>query len=485
MSAVHVLSDAISGLGMAFVAYSVAINGSFLVLTASALGGLRSYRRRLDFAAYDETFGEPLARGVSILMPAYNEAATIVASVQAMLGLRYPDVEVVIIDDGSTDGTAERAIEAFDMVEVPIVVGEALATSGAVLSTHLSRMGSQNLLLVRKANGGKADALNAGINAARKDLVCMVDADSVLDPDSLLHVCRPFAEDPERVVASGGVVRVANGSRVRNGRVVDVRMPRRWLPRVQVVEYLRAFLVGRAGWSALGGLLIISGAFGVFRRDVLLAVGGLATDCIGEDAELVVRLHRWIGDEGRDDRVVFVPEPVAWTEAPEDRAVLKRQRRRWHRGLTEIFLRHHRMVGRPRYGTIGVVTMPWFLLFELLAPVVEVFGFVYFAVVVALLGLEQVGVVSWNLVDLDVLVLLLATSVVFAILVTLVALLAEELSFRRQRGLGDLAIALWAAVEENVGYRQLNAWWRLLGLVDGLRGTRHVWGEMTRRGFDT
>jgi cellulose synthase/poly-beta-1,6-N-acetylglucosamine synthase-like glycosyltransferase len=416
-------------------------------------------------------------------MPAYNEQPTIVASVQAMTSLRYPDFEVVVIDDGSTDDTVATMVEAFDMVEFPLAQAPMVDTRGEVLRSYVSRQGSMSLLLVCKTNGGKADALNVGINVARKELVCMVDADSLLDPDALLHVSRPFADDPERVIASGGVVRVANGSTIAKGRVTRIAMPRRWLPRVQVVEYLRAFLIGRAGWSAAGGLLIISGAFGMFRRDILFEVNGVATDCIGEDAELVVRLYRWMGDNDVDGRIVFVSEPVAWTEAPETREVLAKQRQRWHRGLTEIFVRHRGMILRPRYGFIGMVTMPWFLLFELLAPFVEVFGIAYFAVVLVLLGLGELGVVPGGWVDVPVVITLLATSMAFAILMSLVALLAEELSYRRYRGIPGLLIAAWAAVEENVGYRQLTAWWRMRGSVQALRGSRHDWGEMKRSGF--
>jgi cellulose synthase/poly-beta-1,6-N-acetylglucosamine synthase-like glycosyltransferase len=285
------------------------------------------------------------------------------------------------------------------------------------------------------------------------------------------------------VIASGGVVRVANGSTISKGRVTKIEMPRRWLTRVQVVEYLRAFLIGRAGWSAAGGLLIISGAFGMFRRDILFEVNGVATDCIGEDAELVVRLYRWMGDNDVDGRIVFVSEPVAWTEAPETRQVLARQRRRWHRGLTEIFARHRGMVLRPRYGIIGMVTMPWFLLFELLAPFVEVFGLLYMAVVLVLLGLGGLGIVPSDWVDLPVVIVLLATSIFFSIMMSLVALLAEELSYRRYRGVPGLLIAAWAAVEENVGYRQLTAWWRMRGSIDAIRRSRQEWGEMKRTGF--
>ena len=275
--------------------------------------------------------------------------------------MRYPDFEVIVVDDGSKDDTVAKLVAEFDLVEVPLVVDRLVPMKGEVLATYLSRKGSHNLVLVTKSNGGKADALNVGINLARKELVCMVDADSLLDPDALLHVSRPFADDPDQVVAAGGVIRVANGSTVTKGRVTDVRMPRTWLARVQVVEYLRAFMIGRAGWSATGGLLIISGAFGIFRKDVLATVGGMATDCIGEDAELVVRIYRWLGEERIDGKVVFVSEPVAWTEAPEDRAVLRKQRRRWHRGLAEILTRHRDMLFRPKYGVIGMLTMPWFV----------------------------------------------------------------------------------------------------------------------------
>jgi cellulose synthase/poly-beta-1,6-N-acetylglucosamine synthase-like glycosyltransferase len=261
-------------------------------------------------------------------------------------------------------------------------------------------------------------------------------------------------------------------------------MPRRWLSRIAVVEYLRAFLIGRSGWSRLGGLLIISGAFGVFRKDVLQAVDGMSVNSIGEDAELVVRIHQMLGDEGREGEVVFVPEPVAWTEVPETRAVLRKQRRRWHRGLAEIFLRHKSMMFRPKYGVIGTVTMPWFFVFELLAPAVEVFGLLWFILLMVLLLTGQWFPQFEGLVDPDTVLLLLSASVLFAVFVTLVALLAEELSFRRYRGLPDLLRAVWAAVEENFGYRQLNAFWRLGGLVEALRGTRHDWGDMTRQGFD-
>jgi cellulose synthase/poly-beta-1,6-N-acetylglucosamine synthase-like glycosyltransferase len=236
---------------------------------------------------------------------------------------------------------------------------------------HVARGNPETLTVVRKTNGGKADALNVGINLARHPLVCMVDADSLLDPDALLSVAKPFGDDPLRAAACGGVVRIANGCKVLGGRVVDVRMPGPWLLRIQVVEYLRAFLMGRTGWSRLGGLVVISGAFGIFRRDLVVRIGGMAHDTIGEDAELVVRLHHYLRERGEDYRVIFVAEPVSWSEAPSRLRVLGRQRRRWHRGIAEILSKHRRMIGNPRYGRIGVIALPYYVVFELLAPFVE------------------------------------------------------------------------------------------------------------------
>lgn len=474
-----------AGVGVAFAVYSLAINASYILLTLFAVAANRNEARRAEFAGFDDVFTEPVPLGVSVLLPAFNEEQTIVASVQAMRSLHYPAFEVIVIDDGSTDSTAATLIEAFGMVEAPLVVDDAVPMNAPPLATYVAPGGDTGLVLVRKPNSGKADALNTGLNLARHELVCMVDADSLLDPEALLHVTRPFADDPTRMVASGGVVRVANGSTIRHGRVLRPRMPRRALPRIQVVEYVRAFLIGRAGWSRAGGLLIISGAFGIFRTSAVRAVGGLATDCIGEDAELVVRLHRWIGDTRSQGRIVFVPEPVAWTEVPEAAGPLALQRRRWHRGLTEVYARHKSMMFRPRYGFIGLVALPWFWLFELMAPVVELLGLAYFVLVLAMLGLEDAGLVHSHFVDAWVVLLLFACSTSFAIAVSLLALVSDEVSFGRYTGVGDLARQVLGAVQEHFGYRQLTAWWRTRGMIDALRHARPIWGDMKRQGFDT
>jgi cellulose synthase/poly-beta-1,6-N-acetylglucosamine synthase-like glycosyltransferase len=260
---------------------------------------------------------------------------------------------------------------------------------------------------------------------------------------------------------------------VIGGRVVDVRMPRQWLVRIQVVEYLRAFLMGRTGWSRLGGLVVISGAFGVFRRDLLVQIGGLAHDTIGEDAELVVRLHHHLRERGEEYRVVFVAEPVSWSEAPSNLRVLGRQRRRWHRGIAEILSKHRHMIANPRYGRIGMLALPYYVLFELLAPFVEL----------AALVLLPLGV--WiGAVDVAFAWRFALVAYGYGLLVSLTALFIEEVSFHRYPRWADLARGVAAAIAENFGYRQILAFWQVAGAVAAWRGKQAVWGTMQRQGFD-
>ncbi|NUK58896.1 glycosyltransferase family 2 protein [Streptomyces lunaelactis] len=452
------------------IGYFLVLNSTYLLLIGLAAQAIPYHARRRDVAGTEDSAVSPFTRPVSIVAAAYNEEATIVDSVRAMLGLRYPVHEVVVVDDGSRDGTFDRLREAFGLVQATRVQPGEIPVRNAPTSVHVSTRG-ESLVVVRKKNSGRADSLNVGIDLARYPLICMVDADSLLDSDALLVICQPFADDPLRVVAAGGVIRPVNDSIVRHGRVLEPRIPKKWLPRIQVVEYLRAFLMGRTGWARMGGLLIISGAFGLFRRDILVETGGLNPDSIGEDFELVVRIHRLMRDTRRPYRVVFIPEPVCWTEVPDTRKVLARQRRRWHRGLYET-LRQHRGMLRPRYGIIGTVAMPYFIMFELIAPLVETIG-----LIIVIAGFAC-GVIS---PDFAILFMLAAFG--YAIAISLLALLLDELGLHRYKNLSDLVSVTAAAVAENLGYRQLTALWRLQGWWAALRGGVPVWGEMTRSGF--
>lgn len=405
---------------------------------------------------------------ISILVPAYNESVTIEASITAILTLDYRTYEVIVINDGSTDDTLDRLLHAFDLYEVPRIYPETLTTR-PIRALYRSRT-RPRLFVIDKENGGKADSLNAGINASRWPLVIAVDADTLIEPDAMLRLTRPFLLG-QRVAAVGGTVRVANGSVIGDGRVLEPRVAPRFVPGVQVVEYLRAFLYGRLGWNRLGGNLIISGAFGLFRKELLLDIGGYKTSSIVEDFDLVVRLHRWLRDHKASYVVPFVPDPVAWTEVPESLAVLGRQRERWHRGLILTMWKYRGMLFHPRYGRIGFIAVPFYIFGEMLAPVVELTGYL-----VTVIGVWQ------GFLDLSFALLFLLVAWGYGLLLSIWGIVLEEIGFRRYKRWSDLGRLLLYSVLENFGYRQLTVWFRLRAFWSALR-YRHVWGRMVRTGF--
>ena len=454
--------------GVVVLVYFVVLNLSYASFTAVAWRSLLAHRRSQDSLTSDEVFRSPLTPPVSILLPAFNEAAGVVESVRSLLQLRYPEFEMVVVDDGSTDDTLKALTEAFNLVEVEKVTPPGL--SFAPIRRVLVSAKHPELSVISKQNGGKADALNCGLTFGRFPYVCAVDADAILEPDALLRVMSPIIDD-RSVVAAGGIVRIANGCEVDHGNVTRVGLPRSPLPTMQVVEYLRAFLVGRVGWGELRALLIISGAFGVFKRSVVMSVGGYSTDTVGEDMELVVRMHRRLRRSGTAYRVAFVPDPVAWTEAPETLAVLGRQRRRWQRGLMETLWRHRGIVVDRRQGILAWLAVPYYVLFEVLGPLVELFGYV----VVPIAG-------AWGVLDIEFVIAFFAVSVVWGVMLSVSAVALEELTFRRYPLRREVLRLAWYALIDNFGYRQLTTWWRLHGIVEFLRG-RKDWGAMPRRGF--
>jgi cellulose synthase/poly-beta-1,6-N-acetylglucosamine synthase-like glycosyltransferase len=454
----------------AVLVYFGLLNLCYLTLLVAAVVEMRRTRNEAVGISDHIVVGSRLAPTISILAPAYNEEATIAASVQSLLTLDYPNLEVVVITDGCKDDTIGVLEREFALVEVYRAYAPRVPTKGVVALYRSLR--HANLVVVNKLNGGKADALNVGLNLASGELVCAIDADTLIERGALVRLMRPMLIDPD-VVATGGTIRPVNAVTTRHGSVVDVNVPRTWLAGIQVVEYLRAFLLGRLGLNRLGGNLIISGAFGLFRREPMIAAGGWLHDTVGEDMELVVRLRRLGYERGTAHDVVFVPDPTAWTEVPESVGVLGRQRDRWHRGLTDTLWRHRHLIGNPRYGAMGLAVFPYFVVVELLAPIVEALGLVMLVASVAV-----------GLVDRTFAILFFALAVGIGLVLSVATLLLDQASFLRYKKPGDLAWLLWWAVVENVGYRQLTVYWRLRGLVKYMRG-RSDWGAMTRKGFAT
>ncbi len=461
-------ADLIDAVTWFVLGYFVLLNGGYLALNLLSIGSLYRGLQQRVLDQLPQAFSG-LEPAVTVLMPAFNEEVTIVNSVRSMLQLAYTEFEVIVINDGSRDGTLRVLQEAFALEPAPEAGTGALCTRpvrGVWRSASHPR-----LRVIDKDNGGKADSLNAGINVARHGLFCAVDADSILSRDALQRVAQPFLRDA-RVIATGGTVRVANGCDVASGFLQRVDLPRNPWALFQVVEYLRAFLFGRLGWSQLNAMLIISGAFGLFRTQVVLDAGGYRTDTLGEDMELVVRIHRLMRQQRVDYRVEFVPDPVCWTEAPEDRRTLRNQRIRWQRGLAESLLAHWRLMVNPRGGGPGWLAFPFMVAFELLGPVVEVGGFAFMVLAFA-----------WGLVSWEAFAAFLFAAIGLGILLSASGLLLEEMSFHlypRGRQVAKLALV---AVAENFGYRQLTTWWRLIGLWRWATGREAKWGRMQRKGL--
>lgn len=450
-----------------FLSYFVLLNCGYIMLNALSIVGMREYFRARSVDSLPKIYSD-YELPISILVPAYNEVSTIVASVRALLQLRYPQYEIVVINDGSNDETLDVLIREFSLVAFPEVYRKRIDTQQ--VNTIYASTRYPNIRVIDKQNGGKADALNAGINCARYPLFCSVDADSVLQPDSLYQVLQPFLDDPS-TVACGGTVRIANGCTVREGFVERIGLSHSTLALIQTIEYLRAFLFGRLGWSPLNALLIISGAFGVFRKEVVVSVGGYRTDTVGEDMELVVRIHRKLRAQRRKYRITFVPDPICWTEAPEELRTLRAQRMRWQRGLAESLTLNIGLLFNPRGGAVGWLAFPFMFVFEFLGPIIEVTGYLF------------VGIAFWKgWISYDAFAVFLLCAVCLGMLLSTSALLLEEVSFHLYPGFRNTLRLFGAAIIENFGYRQLLAVWRLLGLIRWLLGGKARWGEMRRSG---
>lgn len=450
--------------------YYALYNISFIIIfTRANIDILRETRwpRQISLT---EIFANPLTPGVSIIVPAHNEAAGIVPAVEALRSLRYPLVRLVIVDDGSTDDTFALLKEHLDLKETVVPFSDDVVQEGEVLSTWRNHTG--DVTVIRKASTGRrSDAINCGLRVADQELICMIDADSLLEPDALLHVVEPFLIDPQ-VIGVGGVVRPANGAVIERGRVTEVQAPSTWLERIQALEYLRAFLIGRTGWSAMNGLMIISGAFGMFRRESLISIGGLDPHTLAEDADIVLALHKKTREAGQRGRITFVPTPVCWTEVPTTFSALGRQRARWSQGLGELLTKYRSMIGNPRYGALGMFTLPYFLLFEYLGPLIGVLGFTV-TVVSAIMGW-----IPWGLFWLTI-----AASVGLGFIVSALAVLIEEANYYRLSRSRDALQLLMAAAIEPFGFYFAHSWWRLKGVYRHTLKKESAWGSQQRTGF--
>ena len=449
------LSDIIRIFTYVIFTYFITLNLWYFVLNIIAYRGLRKHMLRLEIAEPEDRLLMRSAPPVTLLTPAFNESDTCVSSVQSQLKIQYRDIRILFINDGSTDDTLEKMIRTFDMVPAFLPQTSHLKTR-PVKKIYQSRSHPE-LWLIDKENGKKADALNVGINYCQTPLFCAIDNDSMLEQDSISRVVAPFIEDT-RTVVSGGIIRIANGCTFENGHITKVDLPRNLLAKFQVVEYLRAFYGGRLSWDVLNASLIISGAFGVFRHSLVVAAGGYQEKTIGEDMELIVRLHKYCADHKIPYRIRFIPDPIAWTEGPVSLKKLGRQRDRWQRGLIDSVRSHFDMMFRPRYKNVGLLAMPFYFIYEMLGPLIEMTGYLLFFFLLILGYANTTFIVAFLLV-----------AVVMGITLSVFSLILEEMSFHRYPKFRHILQLIGIAVIENIGYRQINSWWRIRGTYSYLK----------------
>lgn len=452
--------------------FAVSVMASYVILAAISAFGLKRYLKQNRFVNYDSLLVLPDAPSVSLLAPAYNEGMTIEENVKSLLGIKYNNFEVIVINDGSKDDSIEILSKAFELVATTEVYDPKIPTKNVKTIYKSTNPVYSNLIVIDKENGGKADALNTGINVASNPYVVCIDVDCIMDKDVLLKLAKPFLEySDKRIIATGGVVRIANSCEIKSGKLVQVFAPENWLARIQVLEYLRAFILGRMAWSQMDGLLLISGAFGMFDKEIVIASGGYNTKTVGEDMELVVRMRRYMIENKQEYRIQYIPDPLCWTEAPESFEILRKQRSRWTRGTIETLWIHRKMLFNPKYKTLGMLSFPYWFLYEFLAPIVEATGILITVLFVCL------GILKWSFFVW--LILLVYT---FAVMFSFVALYAEESTFKRYQTYKDLFKLVFVAFIEPIYFHPFTVYAALRGNYEKLKGS-HGWGDMTRKGF--
>ncbi|MBS3818345.1 glycosyltransferase family 2 protein [bacterium] len=442
--------------------YFLFLNGFYTFFTLISLVQVRNYYSRVTFQDIRSHLSPSYYRPITIVVPAYNEESTIINNLKSLLSLKYPQYEVVVVDDGSTDGTLQRLKKEFRLVETQKPI-KLVISHKAIKKVYLS-LDFGHLIVVHKENGGKTDALNAGINASSYPLFCSIDADSILDKEGLLRAARQFVID-KRVISTGGIIRVLNGSKVEKGEIVDYHPPRRMVENFQVVEYIRGFLSGRTAWNYLGSLLIISGTFALFRKDLAIAVGGYR-ETVGEDMDLIVRFHKYCRENHIPYRILFVPDPVCYTQVPSDFKSLWKQRNRWQRGLVDSLYFSRKMFLNPRYGTVGLFGVPYFLFVETLGPMVELLGYVGFLLFLVF------GVLNWTFA-----LLFFVVAILWAMWINIGSILVDELLYKRYKRFRDVMKLCVFGLIEMLGYRQMISFFRFWA---SFQFRRKKWGKAKR-----
>ncbi|MBN4085417.1 glycosyltransferase family 2 protein [Flavobacteriaceae bacterium AH-315-B10] len=457
-----------------FFAYAISAIGSYIVLSIISGKETISYLKKNSFVNYKDILSSTMSPSITIIAPAYNESLNVVENVRSLLSNHYVNYSVIIVNDGSKDDSLEKLIEAYDLEKIDYLINEKIKTKPLRSGVYKSKNPAfEKLMVVDKENGGKADALNMGLNISTSKYVACIDVDCLLLEDALQKMIKPFLEVTDaKVIATGGVIRIANSCVIRSGKLIDVNLPKNLLVQSQILEYLRAFLLGRMAWSRLNGLLVISGAFGVFDKKIAIEVGGYDTNTVGEDMEIIVRMRRYMEEKGRKYKVSYIPDPLCWTEAPDSYKIFISQRNRWTRGTIETLRKHRKIAFNPKYGSFGLLSYPYWLIFERLAPVIEVIGLIYFAVLIVLKEVRWEFALSF-----------LVLAYLFSVLFSIVALYSEELTFNQYKKKNSgYKLVLISALEPFILHPFI-LYAAIRGNIDYYFNKNKKWGVMQRKGL--
>lgn len=469
-----ILQQIVAFFDFIFFGFSLAAVVSYILL--AIISGIETvhYMKKNSFVNYTEISSSSISPSISIIAPAYNESLNIVENVRSLLSSHYVNYDVIIINDGSKDDSLEKLIASYDLVKVDYLINNQIPTKplreGVFKSTNPA---FEKLIVVDKVNGGKADALNLGLNISKNKYVACIDVDCLLLEDALQKMIKPFLEATDaKVIAAGGVIRIANSCVIKDGKLLDINLPKGIILRGQILEYLRAFLLGRMAWSKLNGLLVISGAFGLFDKKIVLEVGGYDINTVGEDMEIIVRMRRYMEEKKIKYSVAYIPDPLCWTEAPDSYKIFASQRNRWTRGTIETLKKHKKIAFNPKYKALGMLSYPYWLIFERLAPVIEIAGLVYFLI------LAITKNVMWDYIFFFIIIAYL-----FTVLFSIITIITEELTYHqyKKKGMGFQLIK--TAFLEPILNHPFILYAALKGNFDYYFNKSIKWGEMTRKGM--
>jgi len=447
------------------------VNLMYSVLLTTSLFVILRHLKRIKYSAVKDFSYSPETPPVSILIPAYNEKNVIIQTVKSALLMNYPIFDVIVINDGSNDETLETLINAFKLNKIDVIYRNIIRTAPVRGFYYNSEF--PNLLVIDKEKGGKADALNCGINASKNPYFCSVDSDSILERDALIRLMTPVMESTIPVIACGGVVRILNGIEIKDGAVKDIKLPKSNLALFQIVEYLRAFLFGRVGWDAMNAILILSGTFSLFNKATVVAVGGYNIKHVSEDMEMIIKLHRYHKKLKKPYKIKFISDPICWSEVPEHFEMLGKQRRRWHMGLIQSIIEHKALLFNPKYGNLGMFIFPYYLFFEMLGPIVELSGYIF-------VPLSYIfGLLSFNYF-----LIFLILAILYGVFLSTAGVFLEELTYKRYPRWSHLFKLLTYGILENFGYRQINSFWRFQAIIRYIFGRRN-WEYIEKKGHSS